>query len=87
MNQQLIQQCCYRILDRLRSHHIKKIANSDGSVVYISDTYPGVWMEHIYDSLVWAELTGENQVCKNYIKLFIDNPLGYKIVVKRYCHR
>lgn len=73
MDQQRIQQCCYRILERVRSHHIKKIANSDGPVVYISDTYPGVWMEHIYDSLVWAELTGENQVCKNYVKLFIDN--------------
>lgn len=73
MDEKAIQAACRQILERMRTHHIKKIAYSDGPVVYISDTYPGVWMEHIYDSLVWADLTGENEVPYNYIKLFIDH--------------
>ncbi len=73
MNQQAIQQCCCRILERIRAVHLRNIANSDGPVFYISDTYPGVWMEHVYDSIVWADLSGENEIAKNYVKLFIDN--------------
>ena len=65
MNQQAIQQCCCRILERIRAVHLRNIANSDGPVFYISDTYPGVWMEHVYDSIVWADLSGENEVAKN----------------------
>lgn len=64
---------CQAVMQRLRSLHIKNIADSDGPVVYISDTYPGVWMEHVYDSLVWAELTGENQVPKAYVSLFLKH--------------
>lgn len=73
MSNEAIRQACYQILERMRTYHIKKIADSDGPVVYISDAYPGVWMEHVYDSLVWADLTGDNQVPRNYVKLFIDH--------------
>lgn len=73
MDRKAILLTCNKALERMRTHHIKNIANSEGPVVYISDTYPGVWMEHIYDSLVWADLTGENKVAKNYINLFIAN--------------
>lgn len=73
MQKTAVQKACYDILERTRSVHLRNIANSDGPVFYISDHYPGVWMEHIYDGLVWADLSGENEVAKNYVKLFIDN--------------
>lgn len=71
MNEQAIRRECAKILDRMRTLHVKNVVDSDGPVVYISDTYPGVWLEHVYDGIVWAKLTGEAQVAKNYIKLFI----------------
>ncbi len=73
LDESAVRACCGRIMDRLREKHIRTIANSDGPVVYISDTYPGVWMEHIYDGLVWAQLTGETEVAKNYVRLFLKN--------------
>lgn len=73
MDQLLTQENCRRILDRIHTVHLRNIANSQGPVFYISDTYPGVWMEHIYDSLVWARLSGDHTVPRNYIKLFLDN--------------
>lgn len=68
-----IQSCCDTIMERLRSVHLRHIAGSEAPVVYISDAYPGVWMEHVYDGLVWAKLTGETQVAKAYVKLFLDH--------------
>lgn len=66
-------QACRQILERFRTVTLKKIANSDGPVIYVSDEYPGMWLEHVYDSLVWAELSGENEVPKNCVKMFLDN--------------
>lgn len=67
-----IQENCRIALERLKGVHLRPFAGSAGPVVYISDTYPGVWLEHVYDGLVWAQLTGEYDVARNYIKLFID---------------
>ena len=72
-SQEAVARTCRMVLERLRKYHLKEIHGSDGPVVYISDAYPGVWMEHVYDSLVWAELTGENRVPKAYVKLFLDH--------------
>ena len=68
-----IQENCRIALKRLETMHIKPFADADGPVVYISDTYPGVWLEHVYDGLVWAQLTGDYAPARNYIKLFIDH--------------
>ena len=73
LNQEVVQDCCRRILDRMLGKHIRPILDSDGPVVYISDTYPGVWMEHIFDGQVWARLTGETQVAQNYVRLFLKH--------------
>ncbi|MDO4739510.1 MAG: hypothetical protein Q4A66_02480 [Eubacteriales bacterium] len=68
-----IVQHCEQALRRLREVHLRAIADSRGPVVYISDAYPGVWLEHVYDGLVWASLTGEWDVAKAYIRLFLDH--------------
>ena len=71
MNEPRIRENCRIALERLHSVHIRTIADSKGPVVYISDTYPGVWLEHVYDGLVWAQLTGDYAPARNYISLFI----------------
>jgi len=44
-----------RILDRIYAHHLRLWGGSKGNVFFISDTYPGVWMEHLYDGVAWAD--------------------------------
>ena len=66
-----INEKCRHIIDRIRNHHLREWEES-GKVFYISDTYPAVWMEHTYDSLIWAMLSGENEIAVNETMLFIN---------------
>lgn len=73
MDRQRVEEQCRVVMNRLRTVHLRTIADSAGPVVYISDTYPGVWLEHVYDGIVWAQLTGEQDVACNYVRLFLDH--------------
>lgn len=64
---------CRHILERIRSYHLREWEGTGGPVFFISDEYPAVWMEHTFDSLVWAMLTGETDVAVNETMLFINN--------------
>ena len=68
-----IVRACDEALARLTERHLKPIANSRGGVVYISDKYPGVWLEHAYDGLVWAALSGQSEAAAAQVRLFLDN--------------
>lgn len=59
-------------MQRIRDHHLRQWEGSGGNIFFISDEYPAVWMEHTYDSLVWAMLTGEREVAVNETMLFIN---------------
>lgn len=62
------------ILDRIRSHHLRLWGGSEGNIFFISDQYPGVWMEHTYDAILWAAYCPEDRrVSRNQVKLFLDN--------------
>ena len=69
-DEQIIENCRH-IIDRIRNHHLREWEGS-GKVFYISDTYPAVWMEHTFDSLVWAMLSGETYIAVNETMLFIN---------------
>ena len=60
-----------RILDRLYEHHLRRFMGSTDNCVYISDEYPGLWLEHTFDSVVWARLSGEIGVAKAQVGLFL----------------
>lgn len=62
-------------LRRIREFHIKSFPGQEGPLFLISTTYPGVWMEHVYDGIKYAELEPEAgiQVAKNQTLLFIRN--------------
>ena len=62
------------VLDRIRTHHLRRFESSRGDIFFISDTYPGVWIEHTYDGIAWAEYdASQREIAKNQILLFIDN--------------
>ena len=62
-----------RILDRIYDHHLRLWGGSKGNVFFISDTYPGVWMEHLYDGVAWADYRPEErEVAKNHIDVFLS---------------
>jgi len=61
-----------RILDRIYDHHLRLWGGSEGNVFFISDTYPGLWLEHTYDGIVWADyMPGEHAVSCNQVRLFL----------------
>ena len=64
---------CQKIRERIDSCHIRKFEGHEKELFLISDIYPGVWLEHVYDSLVFAKLDERGkELSKNVINLFID---------------
>lgn len=68
-----INEKCRNAIERIRAHHLRAWEGSGGNIFFISDEYPAVWMEHTFDSLVWARLSGETEVAVNETMLFINN--------------
>ncbi len=61
------------VLERIYDHHLRVWGGSRGNVFFISDTYPGVWTEHLYDSVAWANyMPAQYEVSKHHISLFLD---------------
>ena len=61
------------IIEHMKNEHLTNISNSDGPVLCISNLYPGVWLEHLYDPVVWAKYTGDCSVALNQIRLFFKH--------------
>ncbi len=58
---------------RMEELHIVSFPNTEKPIFMISDAYPGVWLEHLYDSVMYARLKPEKtEYAKNIINLFID---------------
>lgn len=61
------------VWNRIKNEHVRCFKGIDKPLFLISSTYPGVWMEHIYDSIMYAKLCEEGkQVAKNTIEAFIN---------------
>ena len=50
-------------LNRIKEKHINCFKGHKKSVFLISDTYPGVWLEHAYDSVFFEKMD------KNYLEI------------------
>ena len=59
--------------DRIRNVHIACFKDMDKPLFLISNQYPGLWMEHTYDSVLYAAMEPE-YVClaENAVNLFMD---------------
>lgn len=61
------------IMTRIRNVHISCFKGMTEPLFLISDQYPGLWMEHTYDSVIFAQLEPEYiNLAENAINLFID---------------
>lgn len=63
-----------QILSRIRQDHIRTVSAHQGRLFLISTTYPGYWLEHLYDPIVWANLFPEDKdICISQLRLFLEN--------------
>ena len=69
-----IAECYDEVLERIKKRHINCFKGHKNPVFLISDTYPGVWLEHVYDALFFAKLDRNYlDIAKNTLNLFLDN--------------
>ncbi len=59
---------------RIQQKNIGCFKGHDKPLFLISDEYPGVWLEHAYDSVFFAKLEPKyTEIAKNVLGLFLDN--------------
>lgn len=60
--------------ERIERLHIGCFEGIDTPLFLISDAYPGIWLEHVYDSVFYAKMNPERlQLAVNTVMLFINN--------------
>jgi len=60
-------------IERMEKKHLINWRDSIGKVVFISMQYPGLWLEHTYDSVAWGNFRPSDvAVSKAQVKLFLD---------------
>jgi len=66
------------VKNKLINENIRSINNYKEKVIVISNRYNGIWLEHVYDSIIYARLFNDYSIAINTINLFIDlqNELG-----------
>ena len=64
---------CNRITGRLEREHEKLIFGYKKPLLLISAEYPGLWLEHVYDSVIYAELDNSKlYLAENATEVFMD---------------
>ena len=72
-SKEIIEEKKQLVLDRIYKYHLKKMAGSKGNIFLISNTYPGVWLEHVYDAVSWVNYDkSDPSISVNQIKLFLN---------------
>lgn len=67
-----IPEICHTIEDRIRNIHISCFRGMTEPLFLISNNYPGVWLEHVYDSVFYAKMHPEEiSLAVNTIRLFL----------------
>ena len=63
-----------QVKERLEGVHICRFEGLDKPVVLISEHYPGIWLEHLNDSVVYAMMDKSKlYLAENAIDLFLSN--------------
>ena len=61
-------------LSRIRTLHVKTFEGHPTPVFLISNAYPGVWLEHAYDALCYAQFDpAMAPVAQSQAELFLNN--------------
>lgn len=68
-----ITEICQTIEERIRTIHIRCFRGRTEPLFLISDEYPGIWLEHVYDSIFYARMHPEEiLLAVNTIRLFLS---------------
>lgn len=74
MNIQRVKEIYAAAEQHMKNDNIGYFEGFDKPLFRISNVYPGVWLEHLYDSVFYAKLyPGENEYMRNIIELYISN--------------
>ncbi len=61
------------VMDKIKNVHIACFKDMEKPLFLISEQYPGLWMEHTYDSVFFAKMEPSYvEVAENAINLFVD---------------
>ena len=68
-----VRAACRIAENRIRARHLRAFPDTNGTILIISDTYNGVWMEHVQDAQVWEKFDPTTRgVAARQASLFID---------------
>ena len=73
MDEEKVSEICRRLEERIETKHIRVFKGDDKPLLLISDTYYGVWLEHVFDSVIYAEMYPEKGriVAENTVNTFL----------------
>lgn len=72
-NRALLRAKKQQALDRIYTYHLRPWCGSVGNTFFISDTYPGLWLEHTFDAIAWAGYEPEqHDVSRSQVRLFLS---------------
>ena len=74
MNRDRVKEICKTIEETIEKKHIGTINDSEKALFLIGEAYPGVWLEHVYDSVMYAKLYPEKgkEIAQNTVSFFIE---------------
>ena len=79
MNKEKIKEICGIIEENIEKKHVGKLNGSEKELFLIGEAYPGVWLEHVYDSVMYAKLFPEKgkEIARNTVEFFIDRQTSH----------
>jgi len=73
----LVQTHCEEIRKRLVEKHLTKFNDTEKELLLVSAQYPGMWIEHYYDSVVFGKLFPDYAyVSKDMAEIYMDGQLA-----------
>lgn len=71
----MVGKICNVIKERLENEHIRKFGEKE--LLLISSQYPGLWLEHVYDAVLYAKLDASKvYIAKNTIEVFLEHQIN-----------
>ncbi len=68
-----VRRCYDAAWKKITEEHVACFKDMDKPLFLISNNYPGVWMEHVYDAVMYARLCPQGlEIAKNTVNLFLD---------------
>ena len=72
-NREQVREIVRAVDARIREQHIGCFCGMDKPLFLISAAYPGVWLEHVYDAVFYAQNREEGlSLAENTVRLFLS---------------